>query len=219
MTGLSPQPNDRRPAFAVPAGSHLVACLLAASLLSVVFTVVYGGADYITGLRSNFLRVDFAFEQHLPFVPEVSPLYSSLYLMFAAVPFVLRTPGELRSYVWIMVGITVIAGIGFLLIPAELAFRLPVDRSRLPVTFQMADRLNLTYNLCPSLHVAYAMFHAEIFRHQTVHRTWLFHLWAFGIALAAWLTWQHHLIDLVAGCLLGMGGGACYRTVCRGSET
>ena len=205
--------------FAVPTGSHLLASLLAAILLSVLFAVVYGGADYITRHRANHLRVDFAFEQNLRFVPEVSPLYSSLYLMFLAVPFVLRTKRQLWSYVQVMALVTCVAGICFLLIPAELAFSLPSDGSRLPVPFQIADWLNLTYNLCPSLHVAYASFHAEIFRQQKTNRKWLFHSWAFAIALAAWLTYQHHFVDLVAGYLLGICGGARYKFVCRFPRT
>ncbi len=213
MSGLSPPPNDQQPLFAVPSGSQLLATLLAAILLSVLFGVVYGGADYVTGLRASHIRIDFAFEQNVPFVPELSLLYSSLYLIFLAVPFVVRSKRQLWLYVRMMASITCVAGMCFLLIPARLAFTLPVDGSRLPVPFQIADWLNLTYNLCPSLHVAYAAFHAEVFRHQKPGRSWLFHTWAVAIALAAWLTHQHHLIDLVFGYLLGIVGGVRYKYV------
>ncbi len=212
MTSLPGVPNDRRPLFATPSGPHIRAALLATVLLSVLFAIVYGGADYVTGLKTNHLRIDFAFEQNVPFVPEMALLYSSLYLMFFAVPFVLHSQRQLWCYVRMMALITCIAGICFLLIPAQLAFRLPAADRQLPLPFRIADWLNLTYNLCPSLHVAYAAFHAEIFRQQkNIH--WLFQIWAFTIAVAAWLTHQHHLIDLVAGYLLGIGIAGRYKFV------
>ncbi len=215
MTCLPPKPDNSQPLFGVPSGSHLAASLLAAMLISVLFAAVYGGADYITGLRARHLRIDFAFEQRVPFVPELSPVYCSLYLMFLMVPFVLYSERQLWLYVRTMALITCVAGICFLLIPARLAFSFPVNDRRLPVTFQIADGLNLTYNLCPSLHVAYAALHAEVFRQLKSNSMWLFHLWAIAIAMSAWLTYQHHLIDLVAGYLLGICGGARYRYVCR----
>ncbi len=213
MTSLSPNPDHDQPLFEVPSGSQLTASLLGASLLSVLFVVAYGGADYVTGLRANHLRIDFAFEQNVPFLPEFSPLYSSLYLMFLAVPFVLHSEWQVWSYVRRMALITCVAGICFLLIPARLAFNLPADERQLPFSFQIADWLNLTYNLCPSLHVAYAAFHAELFRLLKTNGMWQFHSWALAIALAAWLTQQHHLIDLVLGYLLGVCAAARSRCV------
>ena len=181
-------------------------------LLSILFAIVYGGADYVTGLRTRHLRIDFAFEQNVPFVPEMALLYSSLYLMFVAVPFLLHSERQLWCYVRMMALITCIAGICFLLIPAQLAFILPSDDRPLALPYRIADWLNLTYNLCPSLHVAYAAFHAEIFRQQkTIH--WLFPIWALTIAVAAWLTHQHHLIDLVAGTLLGICIAVRYKSL------
>jgi len=204
-------PKNRPVLFAVPSRSHIRASLLATALLSVLFAIVYGGADYVTGLRSNHLRIDFAFEQYVPFVPEMAVLYSSLYLMFVAVPFILHSERQLWCYVRMMALITCLAGICFLLIPAQLAFSLPADDRQLALPYRIADWLNLTYNLCPSLHVAYAAFHAEIFRQQKKSH-WLFHIWAITIAMAAWLTHQHHLVDLVVGYVLGICIAARYKS-------
>ena len=211
MTCQKPIPGENQPLFVVPSRSQLAASLWAALMLSGLFAIVYGGCDYVTGLRTTRLRIDFAFERRIPFMPALSPVYSSLYLMFLAMPFVLRGRQQLRSYVRVMSLITCVAGVGFLLIPAKLEFSVPADQHQLPVSFRIADWLNLTYDLCPSLHAAYAVLHAEIFRHNRPKLTWLFRSWAFCIALAAWLTHQHHLVDLVAGCLLGLCGWGCFR--------
>jgi hypothetical protein len=118
--------------FAVPSGSQLLASFLAAILLALLFGVVYCGADYVTGLRASHLRIDFAFEQRIPFVPELSLIYSSLYLMFLAVPFIVRSDRQLWLYVRMMASITCVAGICFLLIPARLNFTLPVGGRGIP---------------------------------------------------------------------------------------
>lgn len=211
MTCQTPIPGENQPLFAVPSRAQRSASLTAALLLAVLFAIVYGGCDYLTGLRTTRLRIDFAFEQKIPFMPGLSPVYSSLYLMFLVMPFVLRGRQQLTSYVRAMSLITCVAGVGFLLIPAKLEFSVPADQHQLPVSFRIADRLNLTYNLCPSLHVAYAVFHAELLRHHKPKLTWLFRSWAFSVALAAWLTHQHHLVDLIVGCLVGFCGGPLFR--------
>ncbi len=199
-------PIDNGALFAVPSRSQFAASIRAAAFLAGLFAIAYGGCDCVTGLRTTRVRIDFAFEQKIPFMPGLSPVYSSLYLMFLAMPFVLRCRRQLRSYVGAMVLITCVASVGFLLIPAKLEFSVPTDQYPLPVSFRIADWLNLTYNLCPSLHVAYAVFHAELLRHARPKLTWLFRSWACSIALAAWLTHQHHLIDLLVGCLVGFCG-------------
>jgi hypothetical protein len=83
-------------------------------------------------------------------------------------------------------------------------FEVPTNLGRFPIAFQIADSMNLTYNDCPSLHVAYGVMGAEVFRRKQPRRGWLFHLWALAIAISAWLTYQHHLADIVAGYALAL---------------
>jgi membrane-associated phospholipid phosphatase len=199
-----PEQSDTAPLFAMPTIQHATRCCAAAVFLSVVFAVVYGGADYVTGLREWRVRFDLAFEQHLPFIPELSLVYSSLYLMFFAVPFVLRRKQEIWTFTLLMTLITIIAGFCFLVMPAQTRFEVPTNLGRFPIAFQVADSMNLTYNDCPSLHVAYSVMCAEVFRRKQPRRGWLFHLWALAIAISAWLTYQHHLADIVAGYALAL---------------
>ena len=69
--------------------------------------------------------------------------------------------------------------------------------------FDLADRLNLTYNLVPSLHVALSLACIAAFSTRTapVGKTLLW-IWATGIAISTILTHQHHVIDVVTGWLL-----------------
>ncbi len=204
MNDASPEQDDTTPLFAVPSMAHLIRCCGAAVLVFVVFVVIYVGSDYVTSIRDRRLRVDFSFEQNLPFVPELILVYSSLYLMFLAMPFVLRSKREICCFVALMTLITGVAGLCFLVVPAEIRFEVPTRLGRVPSAFRVADSINLTYNLCPSLHVAYSVACAEVFRRKAPQRGWLFHFWALAIAISAWLTYQHHLVDLVAGYVLSI---------------
>jgi membrane-associated phospholipid phosphatase len=199
-----PRRHDATSLFAMPPGAHLIRCCGAASIVLVVFIVVYGGTDHITSLRDQRVRVDFVFEQNLPFVPELAIIYSSLYLLFLAIPFVLRSKREIWCFVALMTLITIVAGLCFLVMPAEVRFEVPTNHGRLPAAFRVADSMNLTYNLCPSLHVAYSVTCAEFIRRKHPRCGWPFHIWALAIAISAWLTYQHHLMDLVAGYVLSL---------------
>jgi membrane-associated phospholipid phosphatase len=194
--------------FALPTRAHAARCLVVTVLLCALFMAVYSGTNYLTSLRTDRIRIDFAFEHRLPFVPELSIVYSSLYLMFLAVPFVLRTTSELRWFAILMAAITIFAGICFLLLPAEVGFDVPQELGWFPAAFEIADQLNQTYNLCPSLHVAYSAACAEVFRRKNNRYGWPFHLWALAVAVSAWLTYQHHLLDLIAGYALGVSATA-----------
>lgn len=190
--------------FALPRGDQLRRCLLWTVVVSLSFLFVFVLCDFITASRSFRFRLDFAFEHQLPFVPALTLVYSSLYAMFGVVAFTLNTNREIDAFGCLLVMLSFVAGIGFLVVPAELAFVVPADKGRCATAFEWADRCNLTYNLLPSLHVAYAVACAETVRQkQLLAAVWL-HGWALAIAVSAWLTYQHHLVDLVAGYLVAL---------------
>ncbi len=71
--------------------------------------------------------------------------------------------------------------------------------------FHVADRMNLDYNLLPSLHVAFSVCCAAIDAHQAARAvTALLWSWAAAIALSTLLTHQHQLIDVATGGALGL---------------
>src|SRR6202000_1883741 len=118
------------------------------------FALIFCGADWITGHRSLRVRVHLDAELQIPLIPSFTLIYMSIYLLFVAAPFVLRTRREIITLVISQAMAIAIAGICFLLIPAQLAYAPPTD-AQLGVwkeLFNFADRLNLDYNLVPSLH-------------------------------------------------------------------
>jgi len=103
--------------------------------------------------------------------------------------------------------VILLSGIGFLLFPADLAF-VPPDEKVLRVwaaIFHLADKLNLTYNVVPSLHVVLVVACVAVFStHAPARGKAPLWLWAALIAVSTVLTHQHHVLDAVTGWLLAV---------------
>lgn len=202
-----------RPWLGWPGLAHLRFAVVLAVVGGLWFALIYGGADGMTARRASKWSVHFEAERAMPFVPEAIIVYVSLYSIFILVPFILRDRRELLALAVSCNLMILIAGFGFALIPAELAYPPPRQLRAFPELFRAADTLNLTYNLVPSLHVAFAvLLGAAVAR--TADRTGrtLLWIWVAAIAGSTLLTHQHHVIDVVTGGLLGI---AVYRWVFR----
>jgi membrane-associated phospholipid phosphatase len=206
-----------QPFLAWPGWAHLREVALLSLATTLWFLLVYGGMDRLTAYRAFRVPVHFSAELSLPFVPSMTVFYMSVYGLFLLAPFVLRTRLEFRAAVVTMVVAITAAGIGFLLFPARLAFT-PAREDQLGPwagLYHVADDLNLTYNLLPSLHVTFAVICVTIFAPRASRPVqaalWL---WAFLIAASTVLTHQHHVMDAVTGWLLAV---ACVRWVFRRS--
>jgi membrane-associated phospholipid phosphatase len=193
------------PFVAWPGWSHLLYAWVLSLANGIWFMLVFGGCDFITAHRALRIPIHFAAELKIPFIPAMSAVYMSIYLLFLAGPFILRTRREFRAVIATLATMIGIAGVGFLLIPGQLAFSPPreQDLGIWAGTFHLADRLNLDYDLVPSLHVALSVACITAFCTHTgvVGRTVLW-IWATAIALSTLLTHQHHVIDVAAGWLL-----------------
>jgi len=201
------------PFLAWPGWRHLAYALALSLANGAWFALVFYGCDRLTAYRTARVNVHFAAELSIPFVPAMTGVYSSMYLLFLAAPFVLRTRREFRAAVATLAVAIGVAGAGFLLIPARLAFP-PVAPEALggwAGLYRLADRLNLTYNLVPSLHVTLTVACCAIFgRLASPPGKALLWVWAGAVAVSTVLTYQHHVIDVVAGWILAI---ACVRWV------
>ena len=196
--------DDARPWLGWPGGAHLRFAVSLAFVGGSWFAFVYGGADWVTARRTTRWSVHFAAEQQIPFVPELIVVYISLYSIFILAPFILRTRRELHAIAVSCNLAILIAGLGFLLIPAALAFPPPGELGAFPDLFRAADKMNLTYNLVPSLHVTFAvLLGAAVARSANQWGRVLIWVWVVAIALSTLLTHQHHVIDVVTGAILG----------------
>jgi membrane-associated phospholipid phosphatase len=173
--------------------------------ITILWIVVYGGADLITGWRTLRYRVHFDWELAIPFVPAAVLAYVSLNLLFLLAPFVLRDRRSLDAYAIALAGEILIAGLCFLIFPAELAFDPSEHAGRWTNLLSVARTIALHYNLVPSLHVAMAVLSVAAFATRgSALVCGLLWLWALAIAASTLLTHQHHVIDVIAGWVLGI---------------
>jgi membrane-associated phospholipid phosphatase len=182
----------------------------AASLgLSLLFLVVYSACNWITARRPNVPTFYFSWEQRIPFVPCLILPYLSIDLFFIAAPFLCRTKKELSAYTCRIAVVTLVAAACFLIFPLRYAFNRPAASGMSGALFDWFRSVDAPYNLVPSLHAAYWVLLVDIYwRHTGGALRLTIMLWFAAIALSPVLIYQHHVIDIMAGLLLG---GFCLR--------
>ncbi len=178
-----------------------------------VFVVLFWGSEWLATLVPWRLQVDLPWERQLPFVPWTVWIYLSMDVLLLLAPLVLRTRRELLPLWLVLVGETVVAAVCFVLLPVTPHFAPFVAPDGVTgVAFAFADTINLTGNLLPSLHVAYALTAGLAFSHAArqqgrglvVQGSWI--VWALAIAVSTVLLRQHHVLDVAGGLVLGAGG-------------
>ena len=200
------------PPFLAWPGRRVVAeAVILGTAQTVWWMLVYYGADWVTGVRSARVRVHLEAELAIPFVPEFILVYRSLDPLFLIAPFVLRTSAQIRALTWALFGVTLIAGLGFLLLPAEPAY-MPQEIPKFWAgIFAVNTQIVRRHNMVPSLHVALST--VVLAAYGTGRRAWgraALAAWGGLIALSTLLVHEHHVLDVVTGFVLGWAG---YRAV------
>jgi membrane-associated phospholipid phosphatase len=192
---------------------HVAYFLGRATVVTVLFCVVYGACDAITAARAARVRVHMDWELAIPFIPWTTLVYSSVYLMFPLTPFVLRRRDEIDRFAGAIALEIAVAGLCFLAFPAEPAY--PAESRDLGAwagAFAAADAVNLRYNMVPSLHVALAASCAAAFAPRVPAAARLgFWMWTAAVCVATLTTHQHHVVDVVAGVALACAAVAIVR--------
>ena len=193
-----------RPFIAWPGWPFLRFAWLLSAANGAWFALVYGGCDWITAQRSLRVPIHLPIELSIPFVPSAVLAYMSIYLLFVLGPFIVRERREFTALIAALALATLVGGIGFLLVPAQTAFGPPGNLGLWKNLFNFADRINLDYNMVPSLHVALSVCCICAFaRHASAVGRTLLWTWAGAIALSTVLTHQHHVVDVITGWIVG----------------
>jgi membrane-associated phospholipid phosphatase len=190
-----------------PRPGHLGYALLLGGTVGLWFALVYGGADALTARHGYRVRLHFDAELAVPFVPEAVLGYMSIYLLFWMAPFVLRTRQELSALATTLAAVIAVAGVCFLLFPADMAFPPAGDLGIWTAPVAFAKRLALTYNLAPSLHVTLCTVCVAVYARQTRPAgKLLLWLWAVAVGVSTVLLHQHYVVDVVTGYALALAG-------------
>jgi membrane-associated phospholipid phosphatase len=191
-------------AWRFPGWRHFGRAAVLALAVLAVFWLVYGATDYFSQGRT-LRRIHFEFELGIPFVPAMTLAYVSMCGLFFMAPFLLPSRRELVALALTLVASILVAGVGFTLWPAESGFPPPQDLGIWADLYHAADRINLRYNMVPSLHVALTVTTVAILargcRMPAAAMLWC---WGLVICVSTVLTHQHHLIDVATGAALGL---------------
>lgn len=172
--------------------------------LGALFLIIYGWCNWFTAQRANVPTLFFEWERSIPFVPLMIIPYMSIDLFFVTAPFLCRSKRELAAFSKRMAAALIIAGLCFLLFPLRFAFERAPLGGWLGAFFDLFQRIDRPYNLLPSLHIALCLILAEIFaRHTRGLLRQALIIWFVLIGFSAVLTYQHHIMDVVAGFALG----------------
>lgn len=173
------------------------------AILSVLFLVVYGTANWISSLRADVGSLYFEWERHIPFVPWMIVPYMSIDLFFIAAPFLCRSEDELRTLQKRIAFGILFGGACFLLFPLRFAFDRPPASGWLGVVFDAFRAMDKPYNLLPSLHITLRTILAATYaRHSRGPWRTLSHIWFSLIGISTLLTYQHHVLDVLGGFVL-----------------
>lgn len=156
-----------------------------------------------------------AWDAWVPFWPASIALYCSIDVAYLLAFFVTRDLSRLHRLAGRLLAVQLICFACFWLWPMRLEHARPVVDGAWGAWYSALASFDGASNLLPSLHVAilgvlWAHFRAGA---STRRGRWACDAWAIGVALSALTTWQHHVLDVLAGGVVAwfvMRGGALW---------
>ncbi len=169
---------------------------------AVGFSVVWGGAHWLTEQHAERWPLYFDWEAQLPFQAWALPLYFSMDVVVMIAPFLFtrwQPAAALMSLFFIQL---CIAAPSFVVVPIEPGFINDMPTGVWGAwLFEPLGLHNMSqYNHTPSLHVTYALTLAVGLKH--VCSPWVRWPWAIAVCCTTLLVHEHHLICIGGGLLL-----------------
>lgn len=198
-----------------PTWGRLTAGLAGALRVSLVFFPVYIGCSAVTAARAAHWHPYASWELGIPFVPFMIVPYLSMFVLFVLPPLQLDEP-ELRALTARLIVGSLLGGLVFLALPAEMGFATHDDAGRWQGIYSALYRIDGPFNTIPSFHVIYtvsillAMIEVATPGLRRVYVAWLVVVCASTV-----LTHRHHLLDVVAGLALAFAAPALLRGPAR----
>ena len=169
------------------------------------FFLLYGGAGWVASLQPGIASRSFAWEASMPFVPAMIVPYMSIDLFFAGSLFLCRDRHALRLHAGRIALVITVATACFLVFPLRFGFERPEVDGLFGGLFALLESFDRPFNQAPSLHIALLVVLWPVF-HRAVRgpANLALHVWFVLIGMSVLLTWQHHIIDVPTGALLGL---------------
>jgi hypothetical protein len=174
-------------------------------ILGTAYLSTYWLSNQLTHLRADVGATVFEWERAIPFVEWTIVPYLSIVLFFAASFFAGQRRedyrAELKTHVTRLAVVLAISLVCFALVPQRYTFERPVTTGFTGLMFDLLNAFDMPYNRAPSLHVSVLVMLWLRFT-QCVYG-WIrlaLALWFILIGVSVLTTYQHHAIDVPAGC-------------------
>jgi hypothetical protein len=179
-----------------------------------LFVGVYTLCNQLTHLRSDIGQAVFDWERAIPFVPWTIVPYLSLIGFFALSFMVRRLRAQLDCHAAAVAIDLLLSAACYLLMPLRFTFDRPLPEGVWGPLFALLAAADLPYNRAPSLHISVLLI--VWLRLAPQWEGWkkaAFGIWFVLIALSVLTTYQHHVIDVPAGLLVGAVSVALARRI------
>lgn len=175
------------------------------SILGPGFFLVYGLCNWYASQLPDVPSFYYSWERSIPFVPALILPYFSIDFFFAASLFLCRDRRELRGHAYRIGAAIMISALGFIVFPLKFAFDRPVVDGFNGFLFGLLDGFDKPFNQAPSLHVSLLMIlWARYAHHLAGLWRWLLHGWFTLIGLSIFFVYQHHVVDIWSGFIVGV---------------
>jgi membrane-associated phospholipid phosphatase len=179
-----------------------------AARLAFLFTIGYGGANWLAARQAHPWHLFLTAELALPLVPAMIVPYLSINVLFL-LPLFHLDDRELARLGRRLTAATLLAIAIFLALPTQLGFTRVLPDGLFHPVFDLLYRVDGIGNCLPSLHLTYATVILEALAHDASLRARsLYAGWLATIAVSVVLVHQHHLLDVASGLLLAVA--ICY---------
>lgn len=163
------------------------------------FVVIYGGINWLTQYRSDVHLIHFDWELSIPLVPAMMWVYASITVLMILPAFYLDRDQLQRLAKRLALAMLVAGGV-FLAYPGQVGYA-PVDD--LPAGIDLLRRIDLPYNVLPSLHVALsAIVMRSLFGVFGTAGRLMLGAWLPAMVASVLLTHQHHVADVLGAAVL-----------------
>lgn len=176
------------------------------ALLAPFFYLSYGLANHLASQRPDVPSLVFDWERQVPFWPWTIFVYWSINAFYGLSLLLAPTRHELDRHALRLLTAQCIAVTCFIAFPLRFSFGAPPVDGAPGVLFAALRGFDQPYNQAPSLHIALALILWDFYRRRVAH-PWgrvVLHVWTLLICASVLTTWQHHLIDIPTGALLGL---------------
>jgi protein-tyrosine phosphatase len=169
------------------------------------FYASYGLANHLASLRANVPNVAMEWERAIPFLEWTIIPYWSINLFYVATLFFNALPEDVDRTAKRYVTCQLIAVACFILFPLRAIFEKPQTSGLTGFMFDALGSFDKPFNQAPSLHIALLVIIWDHWRARFAGWfVWVWHVWSALIGLSVLTTFQHHILDIPTGALLGL---------------